>query len=92
MLWWPPLVVRTVEGVGPQVNKFVSSKVVFAVPRFHVQGGGEGVGHPGSMSGRVPHHVTYPMMHLMLTTPPLTPVNRLMPVKTLPFPYFICGR
>ena len=58
--WWPPLDVSTVGVVGPQVSKFeqVSSD-----------------GHqmwevPGLMSNwrGVPHHVTYPMVHVMLPT------------------------
>ena len=41
--------------------------------------------------GNLPCHVAYPMMHLMLPTPP-PPPNRQTPVKTLSTRNFVCGR
>ena len=46
------------------------------------KGGGGRYLRPMSRGEGVPCHVTYPMMHFMLPTPP--PVNTQMPVKTLP--------
>ena len=64
----PPLDVTLGEGGwGPQINK------VEQVSSDHHQMSLAGGRSPGLMSRRgwVPYHVTYSMMHLMLTTPPL---------------------
>ena len=61
--------------------------------QISVAGGGwvgTQVSGPGMGWGEVPCHVTYPMMYLILTTPPPShPGNRQLPMKILPSPNFV---
>ena len=86
-------------GVGSQGNKFEqvpsddhqmslaggkgsSEQPTSLMSRGEVEGG-----TPGLISGALPYHVTYLMMHVMLLRGPPPP-----PVKTLPSLSFCCDR